>query len=89
MKKFDLEKQFEFYLDKVNLKKENMSEIQLQETKRAFYAGVAQMWKMFVEIGDMEEENCDAVFNDIDDQLAIFWLDETIITEIRNEQLKK
>ena len=78
MKKFDLEKQFEFYLEKVNLKKENMSEIQLQETKRAFYAGIAQMWRMFVEIADMKEENCDAIFNDIDDQLAIFWCDETI-----------
>jgi hypothetical protein len=84
MKKFDLEKQFDFYLEKVNLKKENLSEIQLQETKRAFYAGIAQMWKMFCEIGEMKEENCDAIFNDIDDQLAIFWLDETITTDFRN-----
>lgn len=77
MKKFDLEKQFEFYLQKVNLRKENMSEIQLQETKRAFYAGISQMWKMFVEISDMEEQKGFEIFNDIDDQLVIFWCDET------------
>jgi hypothetical protein len=83
MKKIDLEKEFEFYLEKVNLKKENISKVQLQETKRAFYAGIAQMWRIFNAIGDMKEENWDAVFNDIDDQLAIFWLDETIITDFR------
>lgn len=83
MKKFDLEKQFDFYLEKVNLKKENLSEIQLQETRRAFYAGIAQMWRMFIEIGDMPEENCDEIFNDIDDQIAIFWCDETIVTDFR------
>ena len=77
MKKFDLEKKFEFYLDKVNLKKENISEIQLQETKRAFYAGISQMWRMFVEISDMEEEKGFEIFNNIDDQLVIFWCDET------------
>lgn len=88
MKNFDLEKEFEFYLEKVNLKKENMSEIQLQETKRAFYAGVAQMWRMFIEIADIKEENCDAVFNDIDDQLAIFWCDQTISTDFRNINYK-
>lgn len=86
MKEFDLEKQFEFYLQKVNLDPKNMSEIQLQETKRAFYAGIAQMWKMFIAIGELKEQNCDAIFNDIDDQLAIFWCDETINTEIRKKQ---
>jgi hypothetical protein len=86
MEIFNLEQQFQFYLQTVKLDPKSMSEIQLQETKRAFFAGLAQMWKIIINIGKIEEQNCEAIFVDIEDQISIFWLDETITTETRKEQ---
>jgi deoxyribose-phosphate aldolase len=86
MEIFNLEQQFKFYLQTAKLDPNSMSKIQLQETKRAFFAGLAQMWKIIINIGKMKEENCDAVFDDIENQIAIFWLDKTITTETRKNQ---
>ena len=38
-----LAEQFDFYLKKVNLKKESMSHVQYTETRRAWYGGVGQI----------------------------------------------
>jgi len=86
MEIFNLEQQFQFYLQTVKLDPKSMSETQLQETKRAFYAGLAQMWKIIINIGKIEDQRCDAICNDIEDQIALFWLDETITTETRKKQ---
>lgn len=73
MIKIDLEKQFQFYLQKVDLDEKTMSEIQLQATKRAFYGGFAQMWVLFIEVGELPEEDCDVIFIDIEKQITDFW----------------
>jgi hypothetical protein len=77
MIKINLENQFQFYLKRVGLDEKTMSEIQLQETKRAFYGGFAQMWTLFVEAGELPEGDCDVIFYDIESQIKAFWLAES------------
>lgn len=77
MLKIDLENQFKAYLERVELDEQTMSQIQLQETKRAFFGGLAQMFVLFLEIGELPEENCNAIFDEIESQISLFWLEET------------
>lgn len=77
MQKIDLENQFKAYLQRVELEEQTMSLIQLQETKRAFFGGLAQMFCLFLEIGELPEENCNAIFDEIESQISLFWLEET------------
>ncbi len=77
MLKIDLENQFKAYLERVQLDENTMSQIQLQETKRAFFGGLSQMFVLFLEIGELPEENCDIIFDDIESQISLFWLEET------------
>lgn len=77
MLKIDLENQFKAYLQRVELEEQTMSLIQLQETKRAFFGGLSQMFVLFLEIGELPEENCDIIFDDIESQISFFWLEET------------
>jgi len=76
MEKIDLEKQFELFLKTAGLDAETMPKIQLQERKIAFYAGLSQMWKLFMEISELPEEECPEIFDDIENQLSLFWLDK-------------
>ena len=76
MIKINLENQFQFYLKRVGLDEKTMSEIQLQETKRAFYGGFAQMWVLFIEVGELPEGDCDVIFIDIEKQITEFWAAE-------------
>lgn len=78
MLKIDLESQFKAYLERVELQEQTMPLIQLQETKRAFFGGLAQMFVLFLEIGELPEENCDTIFNDIDSQISLFWQKELL-----------
>lgn len=77
MLKIDLENQFKAYLQRVELEEQTMSLIQLQETKRAFFGGLSQMFVLFLEIGELPEENCNAIFDDIESQISHFWQEET------------
>ena len=77
MLKIDLENQFKAYLQRVELEEQTMSLIQLQETKRAFFGGLSQMFVLFLEIGELPEENCNAIFDEIESQISLFWLEET------------
>ena len=77
MLKIDLENKFKAYLQRVELEEQTMSLIQLQETKRAFFGGLSQMFVLFLEIGELPEENCNAIFDDIESQISLFWLEET------------
>lgn len=77
MLEIDLKSQFKAYLERVQLDEKTMSQIQLQETKRAFFGGLAQMFVLFQEIGELPEENCNAIFDEIESQISLFWLEET------------
>jgi hypothetical protein len=76
MEKIDLEKQFEFFLITAKLDAKTMPANQLRERKLAFYAGLSQMWKLFLEISELPEEECTPVFDDMDEQLTAFWLEK-------------
>lgn len=78
MKEIDLEFTFKAYLERVGLDEKLMSAIQLQETKRAFYGGLSQMWKLFLEIGELPEENTDVIFNNVERQISQFWANEEL-----------
>ncbi len=86
MKEINLESEFKTYLKRVELDILTMSAIQLQETKRAFFAGLAQMWVMFIELSDLPEEITDVMFGEINDQINIFWLNETNSTDNRKKE---
>ncbi len=77
MLEIDLKSQFKAYLERVQLEEQTMSLIQLQETKRAFFGGLSQMFVLFLEIGELPEENCNAIFDDIESQISHFWQEET------------
>ena len=77
MLEIDLKSQFKAYLERVQLEENTMSQIQLQETKRAFFGGLSQMFVLFLEIGELPEENCNAIFDEIESQISLFWLEET------------
>lgn len=77
MKKINIELEFQSNLQRVKLNPETMSSVQMQETKRAFYAGVSQMWRLFIDIGELPEQNVDHLFEDIESQLSQFWKEET------------
>jgi hypothetical protein len=73
MEKFDLEYQFDFYLEKVKLKKEDMSPVQLSETKQAFAAGISSMLVMNTEIGEMNYTKASVIIAKLFHQCSDFW----------------
>ena len=74
MDKINLEKQFELFLVTAGLEIQTMPAIQLRERRIAFYAGMSQMWKLFLEISELPEEECTPVFDDMESQINLFWL---------------
>lgn len=73
MEKIDLEKQFQFFLNKAGLTPSLMAETELKERRITFYAGMSQMYKLFLEISELPEADCTAVFDEMDLQLNLFW----------------
>jgi uncharacterized protein YfbU (UPF0304 family) len=76
MIKIILEKQFDLFLKTAGLNAETMPKIQLREREIAFYAGMSQMWKLFLEISELPEEDCTTIFDDMENQLSLFWLEK-------------
>jgi len=73
MDKFDIDYQFDFYLQKVKLRKEDMSPTQLVETKQAFIAGISSMLVMNTEIGLMQFEKSKPIIEKLWGQCMSFW----------------
>ena len=70
--KFNIEYQYTLYLEKMNLKEEQMHPVQKQETKMAFISGMGHMLKlMFDDVADMQLEQgvtaLDDMFNQVND----------------------
>jgi len=75
MEKFNLEFQWALYLEKSGLSLDTMHPVQRIETKRAFVAGMAQMFLLF---GQYEDEN--TVLESMTalyDEIKTFWINET------------
>jgi hypothetical protein len=75
MEKFNLEYQWRLYLESAGLSLEKMHPVQVTETKRAFVAGMGQMFFLFQ--GDEEESKVIDAIGVLFDQLQTFWNIET------------
>ncbi|WP_010664955.1 hypothetical protein [Marinilabilia salmonicolor] len=62
--KFNIEYQYSLYLEKMNLKEEQMHPVQKQETKRAFISGIDDVADMQLEQGVTA---LDDMFNQVND----------------------
>ena len=75
MEKFDLEFQWLQYLAAAGLSLEKMHPVQIIETKRAFVAGLAQMFTLFTE--DKAEMGLVEALDGLYKQIGRFWEAET------------
>lgn len=74
---FKIEKQFDLYLERVGLRKKDMSLIQLQETKRAFFGGVGQILILLRDDLSLLPDDVGAdMLQDMIRQTKIFWLSQ-------------
>ena len=72
--------QFNFYLEKSNLKQSEMSDIQFMETRRAFYAGFGQMAIMLTtKIADVSENEGIKILDGFLSEISDFYGKETNI----------
>lgn len=74
-KSLDLEEQYLFYLKKMNLKESEMHELQKQETKRAFYGGIACLLNLTMNvIFKIDDEDRAVVsLDDVWNQTKVYW----------------
>lgn len=79
MEKFDIEFQYNLYLDKVGLKEENMLPVQAQETKRAFMAAAGQILVLLRDdISELSDDEGVEVLEKLMTQVANFWTNEIV-----------
>lgn len=79
MEKFDIEFQYNLYLDKVGLKEENMLPVQAQETKRAFMAAAGQILVLLRDdISELSDDEGVEVLEKLMTQVANFWTSEIV-----------
>ncbi len=75
---FNLEHQFNLYLKMVKLNRQNLSELQLQETRRAFYGGMAQMMMLLTDdMRELSESDYMKTLDNLHQQIGRFWENET------------
>lgn len=76
---FNLENEYQAYLDRVKIKESDMHPTQRVETKRAFFAACAQMLVLFRDkIGAIEkEEDAIKAMEDLFNQAHEFWLKQS------------
>lgn len=78
MEKFNLEKQYQLYLERIGLKESQMHPVQKTETKRAFMGGCGQLLILLRDdVGDLEEEEAVEQIESMINQVQSFWLKET------------
>ena len=75
--KFDLEHQFDLYMERMKLDKRKMPEIQLRETKRAFYGACGQMLLLLRDdVSALPDEEGIKALDRMFNQVSSFWLRE-------------
>lgn len=73
MNVFNLDEQFNQYLKLMRFDMSKMPEIQHKELKRAFYCGMAQLFKLFKEdMPELSDEDGFKTLNYLDEQLNDF-----------------
>jgi hypothetical protein len=78
MKQFNLEKQYQLYLERVGIQESQMHPTQKVEMKRAFMGACGQMLILLRDdLGALEEDEAIQQLQDMMNQLQSFWLKET------------
>jgi len=78
MKELEIEHQYQLYLQRVDLDERRMPEVQKVETKRAFYAGFAQMLLLARDtISELDEDRAVLTLEDLLVQIDIFWQEQS------------
>lgn len=71
---FNIEEYYQLYLKKVNLREIEMSHIQSIETRKAFFAGCASLFDIFVnKIPSYSDPQAYEIIDNIGDQLLYFF----------------
>jgi hypothetical protein len=74
MEKFNIDEAFEEYLKMSELKPSEMSEIQLTETRRAFFAGSGYMLMALIKVNNtLKMHEALPVFESFKKQVSNFW----------------
>lgn len=75
---FNLEHQYQLYLERVGLKEATMHHAQRTETKRAFMGACGQILIMLRDdVGKLEENEAIDTLDNLINQVSDFWLTET------------
>ena len=74
---FNLEHQYQLYLERVGLKEAQMHPAQRTETKRAFMGACGQLLVLMQELASLPEDDAVATLDDMICQVSNFWLTET------------
>jgi len=75
---FDLEHQYQLYLQRVGLKEKNMHPTQRTETKRAFIGACGQMLVLLRDnLGALEENKAVEAMQDMINQTITYFMKET------------
>ena len=78
MERFNLEKQYQLYLERVGITERTMYPTQKVETKRAFMGACGQMLILLRDdLGELEEDKAIEQLQDMINQVQSFWLKET------------
>lgn len=77
-KTFDLEHQYQLYLNRVGLKETNMHPVQKTETRRAFMGACGQMLILLRDdLGALEESKAIETMQDMINQVQVHFMKET------------
>ena len=77
-KQFDLNHQYQLYLQRVNITEAQMHPTQRIETKRAFFGALGQLLVLMRDdIGVLEEDEGVRVLDDMVAQVKVFWNSQT------------
>ncbi|HCC51470.1 MAG TPA: hypothetical protein DEQ30_04940 [Porphyromonadaceae bacterium] len=71
--KFNLEEQYQVYLQKVKLDERKMGEVQKKETRQAFYAGISQAIMFSYALTEMVEDDAAKELDYVVKQVTDFW----------------
>lgn len=80
MNKFDLETQWKLYLERMDLKEENLHPMQLQETKRAFMGAMGQMLMIC-------NDDLDSFKNPVTGEAVVYMIDQ--VTDYFQKEIQK
>ena len=79
-KTFDLEHQYQLYLERVKLKEANMHPVQKTETRRAFMGACGQMLILLRDdLGALEESKAIETMQDMVNQVQVYFMKETLL----------